>query len=62
VHRRIQAIHIGEDLGGRFGPGEGLGIGVVLGDVAVDRRLQVDDRMQAAAANPAVNPMFASPH
>jgi hypothetical protein len=49
VHRRVQTIHLGEDLVGRFGPGERLRIGVVLGDVAVDRSLQVDDRVKAAA-------------
>ena len=53
VHRRVQTIHFGEDLVGRFGPGERLRIGVVLGDVAVDRGLQVDDRVEAAAADAA---------
>jgi hypothetical protein len=48
-NRRVQTIHLGEDLVGRFGPLERLGIGVVLGDVAVDGGLQVDDRVKAAA-------------
>jgi hypothetical protein len=55
VHRRIQRIQFGEDLPGRLGPGEGLGIMVVLGDVAMDRGLQVDDRVEAAALEPAVS-------
>jgi hypothetical protein len=42
VHWRIQRIQLGEDLPWGLGPGEGLGVGVVLGDVAVDRGLQVD--------------------
>ena len=49
VHRRIQAIQLGEDLVGGLGPDEGLGVVVVLGDVAVDGGLQVDDRVEAAA-------------
>jgi hypothetical protein len=49
VHRRIQAIQFGEDLVGRFGPDEGPGIVIVLGDVAVGRGLEVDDRVEAAA-------------
>jgi hypothetical protein len=35
AHRRIQEIHFGEDVVGGFGPDEGLGVVVVLGDVAV---------------------------
>jgi hypothetical protein len=49
VHRRIQRIQFGEDLRWCLGPAEGLGLGVVLGDVSVDRGLQVDDRVEAAA-------------
>jgi hypothetical protein len=49
VHRRIQAIQLGEDLVDGFGPDEGLGIVVVLGDVAIDGGLEVDDRVEAAA-------------
>ncbi len=33
----------GEDVGSRLGPDEGFGAPVVLGDVAFERRLQVDD-------------------
>ena len=36
MHWRIQRIQLGEDVVGGFGPGERLGVGVVLGDVAVD--------------------------
>ena len=49
VHRRIQAIHLGEDLVGGFGPDEGLGVVVVLVDIAVDGGLEIDDRVEAAA-------------
>ena len=48
VHWRSQRIQFGEDLVGGFGPGEGLGVGVVLGDVAMDRRLEVDDGVEGA--------------
>ena len=53
MHGRIQRIQLGEDLHGRLSPGERRGIMVVLVDVAVDRRLQVDDRAEAAAADAA---------
>ena len=53
VHRRIQAIYLGEDLVDGLGPGERLGIVVVLGDVAVDGGLEVDDRAEAAASDAA---------
>lgn len=36
--------------GGRHGPDGGLGSGVVFGPVAVDRRLETDTRVEAAAA------------
>ena len=49
VHWRIQRIEFGEDLTGRRGPGEGLGVLVVLGDIAVDRGLKVDHRVEAPA-------------
>jgi Domain of unknown function (DUF4062) len=49
VHRRIQRIQAGEDLHRRLSPCERLGIIVVFGDVAVDRGLQIDDRVEAAA-------------
>ena len=51
VHRRVQTIQLGEDLICGFGPGEGLGIIVVLGDVAVDGGLKIDDRVEAAASD-----------
>ena len=47
MHWRSQRIQFGEDLVGGFGPGEGLGIGVVLGDVAMDRRLEVETEWKA---------------
>ena len=46
VHRHIQVIHFDKDLIGALGPDEGLGVVVVLGEVAVDRRLQLDDRAE----------------
>ena len=49
----MQTIHAGGDLAGGLGPDEGFGIIVVLGDVAVDGGLEVDDRMEAAAPEPA---------
>ena len=52
VHRRIRVIQLGKDLFGAFGPDEGLGGAVVLGEVAVDRRLQLDDRAERAALEP----------
>jgi hypothetical protein len=53
VHRRVQTIHVGEDLVGGSGPDKGLGIVLVGGDVAIDRGLQIDDRVEAAAADAA---------
>src|SRR5215217_9341931 len=53
VHRRIQTIQLGGDLAGGFGPDEGRGSVVVLGDVAVDGILQLDDRAEDAAPEPA---------
>jgi Methyltransferase FkbM domain len=49
VPRRIQRIQVGENPSRAFGPGERLGIGIVFGDVAVDRCLEIDDRLKAAA-------------
>jgi hypothetical protein len=45
AHRRIQTIQFGEVLAGGLGPDERSGIIVVLGDVAVDGSLEVDDRV-----------------
>jgi len=42
----------GEDVGGGIGPDEGFGAPSVLGDVAFDRRLQVDDAGEGAASQP----------
>jgi hypothetical protein len=49
VHRRIQRLQLGEDLVRRLGPGERLGVGVVLGDVAVNRGLEIGHRAEDAA-------------
>ena len=53
MHRCIQRVQFGEDLAGGLGPGERLGIIVMFVDVAVDRGLQVDDGVEAAALEPA---------
>src|SRR4051795_355087 len=45
-------IQLGSDLVGGLGPDEGRGIIVVLVDVAVDGRLQLDDRAEDAAPEP----------
>src|SRR3954451_16980840 len=42
-------IQLSDDLVGAFGPDEGPGIVIVLGNVAVDRGLQLDDRAEHAA-------------
>src|SRR3954454_23206126 len=47
-----RALGISGDLVGGLGPDEGRGIVVVLGDVAVDGRLQLDDRAEDAAPEP----------
>jgi|SRR5947209_11887991 len=52
VHWRIQTIQLGSDLVGGLGPDEGRGIVVVLVDVAVDGRLQLDDRAEDAPPEP----------
>ena len=39
-----------DDIGG-FGPDEGLGVIVVLVDVAVDGGLEIDDGLEGAAAD-----------
>jgi hypothetical protein len=48
----LRRFTLGEDLVLGLGPGERLGITVVLGDVAADRGLEVDDRVEAAALEP----------
>ena len=42
----LPACDGGEDAFGVCGPGEGLWVFVVLGDVAVDGGLQVDERTE----------------
>ena len=46
-------LQLGDNLLGRGGPDERLGVGVVLGEVAVDRGLQIDQRMEDAAVEAA---------
>ena len=41
-----------EDVGGGLGPDEGPSAPMVLGDVALDRRLQVDAAGEGAALQP----------
>jgi hypothetical protein len=53
MHKRIQRIQFGRDLRRRLGSGERLGIGVVLGDVALDRGLQGEHRAEDAPFEPA---------
>ena len=45
----FRGVGFGDDALGGLGQLDRLGIGVVLDDVAVDRSLQVDDRVEAAA-------------
>jgi hypothetical protein len=52
VQRRIQLVQLGGDLAGGFGPGEGLGVVVALGGVALDGGLQFDNRAENAALEP----------
>src|SRR3954469_1543935 len=47
------AVDFVEDELGGLGPDEGTRIAVVLGDVAVDRGLEVDERDEVAAPQPA---------
>src|SRR5437870_8776304 len=46
-----KAIELGEDGVSGFGPEEGFGAGVVLGEISIDGGLQVDDRAEHAAAD-----------
>jgi hypothetical protein len=48
----IPSIDLLDDVVGVGGPDEGLGFAVVLAEVAVDRRLQVDQRVEGAALQP----------
>ncbi len=47
--RYRQAADLGEDDIGGFGPDEGLGVGVVLIELAFDGGLEVDDGFEDAA-------------
>src|SRR5206468_11181584 len=46
-----KAIELGEDGVSGFGPEEGFGAGVVLGEISIDGGLQVDDRAEHAVAD-----------
>ena len=46
-------VRFGEDLPRRFGPAERLGVVIVPGDVALDRSLEIEHRVEAAALEPA---------
>ena len=48
----VPAAYSGEYALGLGGPGEGPGVLIVLGEIAVDGRLQVDDRTEDAALEP----------
>ena len=52
IQRLVPALDGGDDLVGIGGPGEGLGLLVVLGDEAVDGGLEVDDGAEDAALQP----------
>ena len=54
IQRLVPAAHRGDDLVGIGGPDERLGLPVGLGEEAVDGGLQVDDRGEHAAFQPAV--------
>jgi hypothetical protein len=45
------AVEFGHDGFGRFGPDKGFGAGVLLGEISIDRGLQVGDRAEDAAAD-----------
>src|SRR6202158_4119833 len=46
-----EPVELGEDGGWGCSPDERLGLGIVLGEVAVDGGLQVDERVEAATAD-----------
>ena len=48
----VPALDLGDDGVGVGGPDEGLGSVVVLGEIAVDRGLEVDERVEHAALQP----------
>jgi len=48
----MAALELGEDDVGGFGPHEGLGVGVELGDPAVEGRLEIDEAVEHAATDP----------
>ena len=55
VHRLKQMVQgsgrVGQNGLGGFSPDEGFGVGIVFGQISIDRRLQVDDRAEDAAAD-----------
>ena len=48
----MPSLYSGDDFVGICGPDEGLWVGILLGDEAVDGGLQVDDGMENAAFEP----------
>ena len=54
IQRLIPSLGGGDDHIGVGGPDEGFGLGVVLGEVAVDGGLKIDQRMEHAALEPAL--------
>ena len=48
----MPSAHLLDDVVRVGGPDEGLGVGVGLGEEAVDRRLQLDQRAEHAALEP----------
>jgi hypothetical protein len=51
-HRLVPMIDFFDDAIGVGGPAEGFGFAVVLAEIAVDRRLEIDQRMEDAALEP----------
>ena len=51
LQRLLSTADLGEDVGGSGGPDEGLGVPVVLGEVAMDGDLQVGNALEDSAAD-----------
>ena len=51
LQRLLSTADLGEDVGGSGGPDEGLGVPVVLGEVAMDGDLQVGNALEDTAAD-----------
>ena len=46
-----ETVELGQDDLGGFGPDEGFGTGIVLGEISIDGGLQVDDRAEHTTAD-----------